>query len=168
MSFFRSWAFIAGLAYFLIPTDLLPDFAVGVGWLEDIAILTALYLFWRNRQKEASQSSSRANRSTGYEHGYGQAGARGAGGGAHRQSTGSQSASGGNGGGSRPADPYKILGVERTASLEDVKHAYRIQANRYHPDKVSHLGEEFQTLANQKFQDIQWAYDEIRRARGKG
>ncbi|MCE5244100.1 MAG: DnaJ domain-containing protein [Desulfobacteraceae bacterium] len=54
-----------------------------------------------------------------------------------------------------------MLGVERSASLEEIKRAYREQANRYHPDKVSHLGEEFQEMAKRKFQEIQWAYEKL-------
>ena len=38
---------------------------------------------------------------------------------------------------------YKILEIEPTATDEEVKKAYRRMAMKYHPDKVSHLGEEF-------------------------
>ncbi len=39
---------------------------------------------------------------------------------------------------------YKILEVEPSASNDDVKKAYRRMAMKYHPDKVSHLGESLQ------------------------
>ena len=39
-------------------------------------------------------------------------------------------------------------------------------ANHYHPDKVSHLGEEFQLLAEKKFKAINEAYEKIRIERG--
>ncbi len=32
-------------------------------------------------------------------------------------------------------DPYKILGLERTATLDDIRQAYRIKAAKYHPDQ---------------------------------
>jgi DnaJ like chaperone protein len=61
---------------------------------------------------------------------------------------------------------YEILGVESNASDEDIKKAYRKMAVRYHPDKVASLGEEYQKGAKEKFQRIQEAYENIKKARG--
>lgn len=61
---------------------------------------------------------------------------------------------------------YKILEIEPTASDDEVKKAYRKMAIRFHPDKVAHLGEEFQKDANDKFQKINEAYDKIKKERG--
>ena len=61
---------------------------------------------------------------------------------------------------------YKVLGIEKTASDEEVKKAYRQMAVRYHPDKVAQLGEEVQKGANEKFQKIQEAYENIKKSRG--
>ncbi len=36
-----------------------------------------------------------------------------------------------------PKDLYKVLELDDTASLADVKRAYRKQALQYHPDKVA-------------------------------
>jgi len=58
-------------------------------------------------------------------------------------------------------DPYAVLGIQRGSSRDQVQKAYRELAARYHPDKVSHLGEEFIQLANRKFTEIQSAYDQI-------
>jgi len=58
---------------------------------------------------------------------------------------------------------YKILSVTRDSSAEDVKKAYRLLSKKYHPDRVSHLGEEFATLASDKFQKINNAYEEIKK-----
>jgi DnaJ like chaperone protein len=61
---------------------------------------------------------------------------------------------------------YKILGIESTATLEEIKKAYRQMAIRYHPDKVAQLGEEYQKGAKEKFQKIQEAYENIKKQRG--
>jgi DnaJ like chaperone protein len=39
-------------------------------------------------------------------------------------------------------------------------------AVKFHPDKVSHLGEEYQADAKVKFQKVQEAYDNIKKSRG--
>lgn len=61
---------------------------------------------------------------------------------------------------------YKILEIEKSVSDEEVKKAYRRMAVKYHPDKVSHLGEEFQKSAKEKFQKVQEAYENIKKQRG--
>ncbi|MFN3556935.1 MAG: TerB family tellurite resistance protein [Bacteroidales bacterium] len=61
---------------------------------------------------------------------------------------------------------YTILEVTPEASEEEIKKAYRNMALKYHPDKVSHLGEEFQQAAKEKFQQVSEAYNTIRRERG--
>jgi DnaJ like chaperone protein len=60
---------------------------------------------------------------------------------------------------------YKILEVEPSATNEEVKKAYRRMAVKYHPDKVSHLGEEFKKTADEKFKKVNEAYERIKRER---
>ncbi len=60
---------------------------------------------------------------------------------------------------------YKILEIDRGATDEEVKKAYRKMAKKYHPDKVSHLGEDFQQAANDKFKKVNEAYETIKRQR---
>jgi len=60
---------------------------------------------------------------------------------------------------------YKILEIETTASDEEVKKAYRRMAIKYHPDKVHHLGPDFQKDANEKFKKISDAYEIIKTER---
>ena len=54
--------------------------------------------------------------------------------------------------------PYAILGVSSSASLEEIKSAYRRMAMKYHPDRFGNLGPEAQRRANERFVIIQQAY----------
>ena len=56
---------------------------------------------------------------------------------------------------------YKILEITRSATNDEVKKAYRRMAMKYHPDKVSHLGEEFKKNADEKFKKVNEAYEKI-------
>jgi DnaJ like chaperone protein len=58
-------------------------------------------------------------------------------------------------------DPYTVLEIPKDATEEQIKTAYRKLANKYHPDKVLHLGEEFRKLAEKRFKEIQKAYQEL-------
>jgi hypothetical protein len=58
-------------------------------------------------------------------------------------------------------DSYTILGIERGAPREEIKKAYKQLANKYHPDKVNYLGDEFKKLAEERFKEIQKAYQEL-------
>ena len=61
---------------------------------------------------------------------------------------------------------YKILEVKEKATDTEVKKAYRKMAVKYHPDKLTHLGEEFQKSAKEKFQKVNEAYETIKKERG--
>lgn len=56
-------------------------------------------------------------------------------------------------------DPYKILGVDRNATDDEVKEAYRKLARKYHPDNYG--DNPLSDLAEEKMQEINEAYDAI-------
>ena len=53
---------------------------------------------------------------------------------------------------------YALLELPRTASPDDIKKAFRREIARYHPDKVHHLGKEFQEIALAKAAELTLAY----------
>lgn len=54
---------------------------------------------------------------------------------------------------------YATLGLEKGAGTDEIKKAYRKLSMKYHPDKVRHLGDEFQKIAETKMKEINAAYD---------
>ena len=54
---------------------------------------------------------------------------------------------------------YATLGLKKGASKEEIKKAYRKLSMKYHPDKVRHLGDEFQKIAEEKMKEINAAHD---------
>jgi molecular chaperone DnaJ len=56
-------------------------------------------------------------------------------------------------------DYYKILGVPRSATREEVSRAYKQLAAKYHPDK--HHTNPLYDLAEEKFKEINEAYHAI-------
>lgn len=65
VSWYNLTLIVASLIYFLIPTDLIPDFIAGLGYLDDATLLGWTYsavksemeafLLWESEQKEAEQ-----------------------------------------------------------------------------------------------------------------
>lgn len=132
---------ILALAYIFNPIDILPDFLLGAGWLDDLAVLGLLgYYLYRAgyRGFPFGGRLSRDQTETGTPH--------------------------------TPPDkeeealnPHQVLGVAPGAAQGDIRQAYRRLAAQYHPDKVAHLGEDLRLLAEKKFKAIQAAYDALRR-----
>jgi DnaJ like chaperone protein len=144
---------ILALLYALNPYDILPDLIVGWGWLDDIVILG---LLWRylHTQKKKREAFQKYQQSKGNAHDFNR-------GRSHGDEKSRFHDDSGNFGGTW--DPYAILEIDRNASPEDIKHAYRRLAGQYHPDKVMHLGEEFKALAEKRFKEIQQAYDQLKK-----
>jgi DnaJ like chaperone protein len=146
------WIYLLIILYILSPYDLLPDFFIGVGWIDDLILLGLLgwYHFIYRRRKYSNQRGDQRYRY--YSEG--------------NQGRFRQNESFKKGASfeekTRDSDPYQILGIKKDASLDEIKVAYRRMANQYHPDKVMHLGEEFKILAEKRFKEIQEAYQELK------
>ncbi len=63
-------------------------------------------------------------------------------------------------------DPYKVLGVSRDASDDDIKRTYRELARKYHPD--NYANNPLADLAQEKMKEINEAYDQIQKERTSG
>jgi hypothetical protein len=142
--------------YVVSPVDLFPDFLGLPGRLDDLLVaLGTLYFLYSASRKIPGTNRSRRARSPGD----------------------GQQAHGGPGGSeddfSRQAspgsdDPYDLLGVDRSDSLEEIRRRYKEKLLQYHPDRVQHLGREFQEMAERKTKEITEAFRKISKERGNG
>ena len=148
---------IFGLAYLISPVDIIPDLLLPfVGWIDDgVVIATIYYLirfgklpnFFFKKQNPFKQppgqnhasftSKEETNKKDDYQ-----------------QSNKNRSSK------SIPT-PNEILGISPDASKKEIQNAYKQAIKKYHPDKLSHLGKDFSNLANEKFLEVQKAYDTL-------
>ncbi len=63
-------------------------------------------------------------------------------------------------------EAYKILEVDKDATNDEIKKAYRKMAKKYHPDKLQHMDEAYQKGAQEKFNKVQEAYEKLQKERG--
>lgn len=155
MNYLKLLIIILFILYIINPLDLIPDIAPIAGWLDD-AFLLGVLIYYLKRGRFPGFFFRRM-------------GPFGTGQNFYRQFQGSgprdqnQSDSGSTAQAKTGfRDPYQILGVTPGSSAEEIRAAYRKAVQTYHPDKVSHLGKEFQELAEQKFIEIQNAYEQIK------
>lgn len=139
------------LIYIVLPYNLLPDFMPILGRIDDLG-LVFLVIYYLKTGRVPGFVSKIARWL------FGTPGQGSPGSGSSRRSGGSQGSARSD---YARRDPYAVLGVSRGASIQEIHEAYRKLAHQYHPDKVSHLGEEFQELARQKFVEIQEAYERL-------
>jgi DnaJ like chaperone protein len=133
---------LLGLSYVFCPYDFLPDFFLGLGWIDDLTVLGLLWWYFFGRKKFKYQGSYQSGGQSSFEQ-------------SKEGSYQEKSTDAGH------EDPYSVLGVSTDASPEQIKQAYRQLAGQYHPDKVVHLGEEFRELAERRFKEIQEAYQTL-------
>lgn len=137
----KTWFYVLSALYLLSPIDLLSERGLGrFGLIDDILVIAALY--WYLVRRPALSRTEQGKK---------------AGAGGNSDSAGSR------GPGSGSEDPYKVLGVAENASPEEIRQAYLKLANKYHPDKVAHLGDEFKVLAHERFKEIRAAYARLTR-----
>jgi uncharacterized membrane protein YkvA (DUF1232 family) len=137
------------ILYALSPIDLVPEWIAGpFGLIDDIIVIGALYWYFIYRPAKMRTHYHKSY----YREGQGP---RGEGFQENRQRAQQP------GKDFSKKDPYEVLGVARGASCDEIKNAYRKLANKYHPDKVNYLGEEFKELADKRFKEIQEAYEQL-------
>lgn len=61
---------------------------------------------------------------------------------------------------------YTILEIDRTATIPEIKAAYRTMAKKYHPDKLQHMDAAYQKGAEEKFRKVREAYEQLQKERG--
>jgi DnaJ like chaperone protein len=137
---------ILAVLYVLSPYDVFPDFIAGWGWIDDLIILGSLwwYFFRYRKARYGSSRDFRGRTQSQWE-----------------STEGFSDSKRNHDGQETKKDPYSVLGISKGASPEEIRHAYRRLAGTYHPDKVSHMGEEFRDLAERRFKEIQSAYQAL-------
>lgn len=61
---------------------------------------------------------------------------------------------------------FQVLGIAPTATVDEIKSAYRAKVRQYHPDRVADLGVELRNIADKKMKELNAAYEAGRRAKG--
>ncbi len=143
---------ILGIFYVITPYNLLPSFIPVIGWIDDIAVTVLMIYYIKygklpdfvNRLLGRMPGGTRRN--SGHQNGHRN----------YRYKPGSRAH-----GYSGEQNPYDVLGVSSNASRDEIHSAYRKLVQQYHPDKVSHLGQEIQDIAAKKFVEIQIAYERL-------
>ena len=142
--------------YVLTPVDLIPDFFGLPGRFDDllVALGTLMYLY-SSSKKAPGAAGARGPRSS-------DGGRQGGEGGRESEGASSRRTSAG------PSDPYEVLEVERNETLEEIRRRYKEKLLQYHPDRVVHLGGEFQEMAERKTKEITEAFQKILSEREQG
>lgn len=155
---------LLALAYLISPVDVIPEmYLPWVGWIDDSLVLLCLYHLIRYGQlpsflfkKGTKQSSGEKTKGPETAGPFRKAAPNRS---SYRSNATGQSTKGNQSAKTSPLkSPYEILGVDESVSWSEIQNAYKNKVKQYHPDKLSHLGEEFSNLANERFLEIQQAY----------
>jgi DnaJ-class molecular chaperone len=137
----------------VIPVDLIPDFLGLPGRFDDLLIALGTLYFLLSKSKEIpGTGGAREARSS-------REGQRGHEGRRESESASSRQAEPGS------LDPYEVLGVDRGEGFEEIRRRYKEKLLQYHPDRVLHLGREFQEMAERKAKEITEAFQKIQKER---
>jgi hypothetical protein len=153
-----------GLAYLISPVDIIPDLLIPfAGWIDDGFVLWTIFHLIRygevpwfffkkkplqgpvNPFKSPKNHRAKANPLSG------------------RGSKKKKKESVNSNGCDSIKSARKILGISADATWKEIQAAHKEKIKQYHPDKLSHLGEEFSQLANKKFLEIQKAYETLKK-----
>lgn len=151
------------MAYLISPMDVIPEIILPyIGWLDDgVVLATVIYMIRTGRLPDFRnfifKKKRRNNSPKGREKTH--AGNSGTKNFSKRETREKNSKE--NKGGTQKQEPsaWEVLGIEPGSSKEKIQQAYKEAIKKYHPDKLSHLGEEFSNLANEKFLAVQKAYN---------
>jgi len=141
MGRFFSWLIVAAVILYLLNPYDIPLF------FDDILVaILGAYAIYRRTRVQRSEKRGRDG---------GPGDRRGESGGEDREKTGAW----------QSADPYEVLGVPQEITNDEIERAYRDLLKKYHPDRVQHLGAEFQEMAEERAKAINEAYAKILRER---
>jgi len=158
-----------GLAYLISPMDIIPDWLLPFfGFIDDGVIIGTIYYLIRygklpnfffkkknpfNQPFKSNNSNFNNSKTSGHNNTYQQDNKTRASNSNTRTNPKTKSKS--------VPTPHEILGISPNASKKEIQNAYKQSIKKYHPDKLSHLGKDFSNLANEKFLEIQRAYDTL-------
>lgn len=152
-SFMKWFPIIIMVLYFLSPLDLIPDVFFPAGFLDDLLVILVVlsgspflkkiisgYLK-KFRDYPPPEDDSFFEQKDSFQENFGKSSKEN----------------------SPVKSPWETLGIPESATLEEIKEAYRKRCREYHPDKVAHLGIELQKVANEEFKKIQSAYEFVKK-----
>lgn len=133
------WKVILLIILFLIylrsPIDLLPDLMGPIGFLDDIGLFALLWWYVRKLLRERLQPPEEQP--------------------PHQEGEDRNE--------KRPLPPHEVLGVSVGATQSEIEKAYKKRIREYHPDQVHQLGKELQQVAREKTQEINSAYETLKK-----
>lgn len=141
---YRGMLLLVGLCvlYILSPIDLVPDMVPWLGRIDDLGAVVGTY--WLLQRLQAVMTAASASRPRPSSEDSASESTQ-------QQAENPQAAA-------TAFDPWAVLHIQSGASQAEIQAAYKTLLKKYHPDRVAHLGEEFQALAHQKLFVIQKAY----------